>query len=133
VSQEVSVKAAHEALAFDLSVEQALLAHERTLMAWIRTSVSLITFGFTLYKFSQYAHGDEPPGMQNHLLTPREYGMALIATGILIQSLATLQNRRAAKRLRTLSPRAPFPLAVAVSAMISILGIGALVVAALRR
>jgi putative membrane protein len=130
---EDSVKAAHDALALDLSVEQALLAHERTLMAWIRTSVSLITFGFTLYKFSQYAHGDDPPGTANHLLTPRGYGMALIATGILIQSLATLQNRRAAQRLRAISPRAPFPLAVAVSAMISILGIGALAVAALRR
>lgn len=30
------------------------LAYERTLMAWIRSSISLIGFGFPIYKFFQY-------------------------------------------------------------------------------
>ncbi|MDR3557688.1 MAG: DUF202 domain-containing protein [Syntrophobacteraceae bacterium] len=34
-----------------LALERTILAHERTLMGWVRTSTSLITFGFTLYKF----------------------------------------------------------------------------------
>jgi putative membrane protein len=34
-----------------LSIERTMLAHERTLMAWVRTATSLISFGFTIYKF----------------------------------------------------------------------------------
>ena len=34
-----------------LAVDRTRLAYERTLMAWIRTATSLITFGFTIYKF----------------------------------------------------------------------------------
>jgi putative membrane protein len=37
-----------------LAVERTRLANERTLMAWIRTSTSLIAFGFTILKFFQY-------------------------------------------------------------------------------
>ncbi len=36
-----------------LAVDRTRLAYERTLMAWIRTATSLITFGFTIYKFFQ--------------------------------------------------------------------------------
>src|SRR5581483_2367687 len=39
-----------------LAFERTYLAHERTLMAWIRTAASLITFGFTLFKYFQYLH-----------------------------------------------------------------------------
>ena len=34
-----------------LAVDRTRLAHERTLMAWVRTATSLISFGFTIYKF----------------------------------------------------------------------------------
>jgi len=37
-----------------LAIERTRLAHERTLMAWVRTATSLISFGFTVYKFVQY-------------------------------------------------------------------------------
>jgi hypothetical protein len=37
-----------------LAVERPRLACERTLMAWIRTAASLISFGFTIYKFFDY-------------------------------------------------------------------------------
>ena len=38
----------------DLAVERSVMAAERTLMAWIRTALSMIGFGFTIYKFFQY-------------------------------------------------------------------------------
>jgi len=48
----------------DLAFERSRLASERTLMAWIRTSLSMISFGFTIYKFFEYlgesAGGTEP-------------------------------------------------------------------------
>jgi putative membrane protein len=37
-----------------LAVDRTRLAHERTLMAWVRTATSLISFGFSVYKFFQF-------------------------------------------------------------------------------
>lgn len=33
-----------------LAADRTRLAYERTLMAWVRTSTSLIAFGFTIYQ-----------------------------------------------------------------------------------
>ena len=38
----------------DLAFHRTVIAAERTLMAWIRTALSMIGFGFTIYKFFQY-------------------------------------------------------------------------------
>jgi uncharacterized membrane protein YidH (DUF202 family) len=37
-----------------LAIDRTRLAYERTMMAWIRTAASLISFGFTIYKFFQF-------------------------------------------------------------------------------
>ena len=42
-----------------LAIERTRLAHERTLMAWVRTSTSLISFGFSIYKFFEYLKESE--------------------------------------------------------------------------
>jgi putative membrane protein len=42
----------------ELAVDRTWLAHERTLMAWVRTATSMISFGFTIYKFFQYEVDD---------------------------------------------------------------------------
>ena len=39
----------------ELALQRTVMAADRTLMAWTRTALSLITFGFTIYKFLQYA------------------------------------------------------------------------------
>ena len=43
----------------ELAVDRTWLAHERTLMAWVRTATSMISFGFTIYKFFQFEAGKE--------------------------------------------------------------------------
>ena len=61
-----------------LAVERTRLAHERTLMAWIRTAASLISFGFSVYKFFHYlrdSQGAPPSGP----IGPREFGALMIA------------------------------------------------------
>ena len=40
-----------------LAVDRTRLAYERTLMAWVRTATSLISFGFTIYKFFEFESG----------------------------------------------------------------------------
>jgi putative membrane protein len=67
---------------------------ESTFMAWIRTSVSLIGFGFTITQFFERLRNMDglsarPMGVQ----TPRDLGLALIATGIFCLILASWQYR----------------------------------------
>ncbi|MGH7485260.1 MAG: YidH family protein [bacterium] len=60
------------------------LALERTLMAWARTSASLIGFGFTIVQFFQRVQSSSPPSVPVLLPdAPRNFGLALIASGIL--------------------------------------------------
>ena len=47
----------------NLAVERSVMAAERTLMAWIRTAISMIGFGFTIYKFFQYKAEDLAAGV----------------------------------------------------------------------
>ena len=59
------------------------LGIERTFMAWLRTGVSLIGFGFTIVQFFQRLQGmDASNGRHMRPEAPRDLGLALIATGI---------------------------------------------------
>jgi len=55
-----------------LSFERTRAAYDRTVMTWIRTAASLITFGFSAYKFFQFAPGG---GRRHPLLGPREFSL----------------------------------------------------------
>ncbi|MEJ1963151.1 MAG: DUF202 domain-containing protein [Gammaproteobacteria bacterium] len=45
-----------------LSLTRTRLAGERTLMSWIRTSFSMISFGFTMGKFLEYLDAHSTAG-----------------------------------------------------------------------
>jgi len=42
-----------------LAYDRTRLAYENTMMSWVRTATSLITFGFSVYKFFQIERGGE--------------------------------------------------------------------------
>jgi len=109
-----------------LAIDRTRLAHDRTLMAWVRTSTSLISFGFTIYKFFQYLQERQTTPRES-LLGPRQYGTLMIVIGIVALALATYQHRRDMKKLRAHHPEVPQSLATIIAALISFLGIGALV------
>ena len=75
------------------------LAHERTLMAWVRTATSLISFGFTIYKFFQGMHDAEKLPVVHRLFGPREFGIAMISLGVGALILASIQHRAEMKVL----------------------------------
>ena len=63
-----------------LAAERNVMAADRSLMAWIRTGLSMIGFGFTIYKFLQYMR-DEVTGAVVRVAGPRRLGLFLIALG----------------------------------------------------
>ena len=112
-----------------LAVDRTRLAHERTLMAWVRTAISLITFGFTIYKFFQI----EGAGKQDRAISATEFSVLMIVIGLVSLLMATLEHRRELNALRVEYPDMPRSLARVLAALISVLGILALVTVLLRR
>jgi uncharacterized membrane protein YidH (DUF202 family) len=56
-----------------LAVDRTRLVHDQTLMAWVRTSTSLISFGFTIYKFFQYLRENEQGAANEVSIGPRGF------------------------------------------------------------
>ncbi len=113
-----------------LAVDRTRLAYERTLMAWVRTAISLISFGFTIYKFFQI----EGAGKQDHAISATEFSLVMIVFGLVSLLIATLEHRRDLNALRAEYPEIPpRSLAWVLAALISLLGILALVTVLLRR
>jgi putative membrane protein len=83
----------------DLAVERSVMAAERTLMAWIRTAISMIGFGFTIYKFFQYKAEDLAAGVVRRPNAPRNLGLSLIAVGTLALAAAALQHKSFLKQI----------------------------------
>jgi putative membrane protein len=110
-------------------------AAERTLMAWVRTSLSLISFGFGLDKI--VAAIDRVGGSPGPRPGVVAVALAFIFTGILSLAAATWQHLRELRRLSRAdyvyveSPR----LAAATATLITLIGVMAmtiLIVGALR-
>ena len=113
-----------------LALERTWLAHERTLMAWVRTAASMISLGFTIYKFFQFEEGAKArPG---GVVTPREFAMIMIGIGLISLFLSVVDHRRQVRVLASHLVRKERSLAELVAAMVSVFGILALVAATLR-
>ena len=76
------------------------LALERTLMAWLRTAVSLIGFGFAIVQF--FEHLQQEPGSRPGWLphAPLYVGQALTACGVVALFISVSQYRTIVRYLR---------------------------------
>jgi putative membrane protein len=74
------------------------LGIERTFMAWIRTAISLIGFGFTIVQFFQHLQEMGTAAVRRPE-APRELGLALIGTGILALAISAHQYRQSLRYL----------------------------------
>ena len=107
-----------------LAFERTRNSYENTMMSWIRTATSLITFGFSIYKFFQI---EAPSERQLHyLIGPREFALALVSIGLFSLLLATVENRQNIRALGAQYAGKQRSLSVLVAALISILGVLAL-------
>jgi len=113
-----------------LAIGRTHAANERTLMAWVRTAISLITFGFTTYKFFEL-EVRAPQGTS--WLGPRGFGTAMILIGLVALAFATVSHRHAEVSLRHQNAKLPVSLAMLVTVLVAILGLFGLVMAVFNR
>lgn len=117
-----------------LAVERTRLAHDRTLMAWIRTATSLISFGFTLYKFFQYLRESPQFAGDGGGIGPRGFALVMILVGLAALAVATVEHRRSMQALRTqYGIVVPYSLATVLAGLIAMLGIFGLLAVAFRQ
>jgi putative membrane protein len=100
----------------NLPVMNTLMAADRTLMSWTRTSLSLLSFGFTIFKILQ-AFQEEGKLVRSDV--PRDAGLFLTAMGTLAMVMGTLeywQTLRVLNQQRIFSrPRSPLIMAIIMS------------------
>ena len=125
MTDQTSISAPGLDTATPLAFERTRIAYERTMMAWIRTATSLITFGFSVYKFFEIEMKTAPAVAM--LLGPRGFGLALIGIGLLSLVLGTVEHARDLKALRQLYPDMPRSMSELVSLVVGALGLSALV------
>ncbi|MEI7664867.1 MAG: DUF202 domain-containing protein [Synechococcaceae cyanobacterium ELA263] len=112
-----------------LAKERNRAAAERTLMAWIRTCLSLISFGFGLDKIIAAINADRLNNHGHAEWSVRMVAVGFVLTGILAMLAATLQHRQMLRRLRRedFVYREEPSIALATAISIALIGILALV------
>jgi putative membrane protein len=104
-----------------LSYDRTRLAYENTMMAWVRTATSLITFGFSVYKFFQF----DTKGAEHveRLFGPRGFALTMITFGLVSLLAGTVQHVMSLRALRAQYPAVPRSVAALLAGLVSILGI----------
>ena len=97
------------------------LAAERTLLAWIRTGLAMMGFGFVVARFAIWLRAlpmlasGEPPPPGHHLSV--WFGTALVLLGVATNAIAARRHRRYVRALDAGDPdpdlRAALPMAIA--------------------
>jgi putative membrane protein len=77
------------------------LGLQRTLMAGVRTSVSLISFGFTVAKFFEGLQAEGGVFRRLSVVGPRDVGLILISAGVISLMIFLWQFHRAVAYLRS--------------------------------
>jgi putative membrane protein len=105
------------------------LAAERTLLAWVRTGLAMMGFGFVVARFGLFlreieAAGHAPEGHSTGLSL--WVGTLMVVLGVVVTVLAALQHATFLRRLARGDPLPPprWSLALATALMLAALGVG---------
>jgi putative membrane protein len=106
------------------------MANERTFLAWIRTSIGIMAFGFVVEKFAifikQIFHfiGQQQPQMPPHSLQGYSsiFGVFLVALGVVICLLAFIKYKKVEQKIEGDSYRPSMILNIMLT--LSVLSIG---------
>lgn len=125
-------------LANELAKERNRAAYDRTLMAWIRTAISLIGFGFAIAKSYEYIQTEEMETTGrfiDQIHAPLWFGMSFIVLGMACILGGVLQYRGVMKRIQSdrFTYTEPPPLAKFIALILLIIGVFALTAIFQRR
>ena len=73
----------------ELTLLRARLAQERTLIAWVRTGATFMTFGFAIYKLLEERVRESQVHPILDIITPKLIGITMFITGLLGLTAAT--------------------------------------------
>ena len=130
MTNQIEATATGPSINTKLAYERTNLANERTLMAWVRTATSLITFGFTIYKFFQLEMRGLP--RTDQVIGAREFAIFMIAIGLIALIVSTIQHWQFRRNLKKQYTEIPRSLAALVAGLISLLGIVAIITVIFR-
>lgn len=104
------------------------LAAERTLLAWVRTGLAMMGFGFVVARFGVFLHelAADPPTPRQATPGPSLWiGAALIVLGVIVNILAAVQHVRLLRRLQRGEPYRlrVWSFAVVVTLLLGALGV----------
>jgi putative membrane protein len=106
----------------DLAIQRTVIAAERTLMAWIRTALSMIGFGFTIYKFFQYLPAELAAGEVRRPHAPRNLALTLIGLGTLALMAASYDHRRTLNEMGASQGRHIWSISFVVAIFVILIG-----------
>jgi putative membrane protein len=119
-------------LSNDLALDRTYLASERTLMGWIRTAISMISFGFTIGKLSQIIDEIEFHGLWRvRMMSVTSVARTLVVLGTTGLAMACVQHRGRIKSLRTMGLTRPISITLVIGVLLTMLGAFAFVALAM--
>jgi len=110
-----------------LALVRTRFSSERSLLAWMRTSVSLFTFGFTIITFLDYLRKQQE--RVQFLEEPYKLGLILICVGILVLVPVIVQHVRRFRRAKELGMPtiSRFSLPIGVATALFVIGTATLI------
>jgi putative membrane protein len=111
----------------DLNDPRVFFAAERTLLAWNRTALALMGFGFMIERFGLFLHELAHHGPMQRSLS-FWIGLTFIALAMLACGSATLQYRRVLATLKTVEIPEGYRTSAGVWANLAVMVLGALLV-----
>ena len=114
-----------------LALARTRAAYDRTMMAWIRTATSLITFGFAIFKFFQLELGQREH--EGRLIGARGFAVLMVGIGLISLLMGALEYRQNMRLLRAQDPDLPRSRTGVMAGLIFTLGILAFILVFLRK
>lgn len=109
----------------DLAMMRSYLASERTLMGWIRTTLAMISFGFTLGKAGQILHHFQVKGVlgKTRMLSVENVAYFLVILGTAALLGAVIQHRLRMHELFRMGLRRQYSITNIVAILLTLLGL----------
>ena len=108
-------------------------ANERTFLAWVRTSIAVIAFGFLVERFDLFLAFAAPDPVKNRIAVSRDEfghvaGLCLIVLGIVMMLVAAFRFARTAREIddKQVFPGTGSRLDLALAALLVMLAAGLL-------